>query len=151
MAGPVGRDRSGGLAAEVGDGIVDRAPDVSMEPEAGEAEGTTLAGDEIATIEECIGALRALSASDLQQLNNSARMRAAGLELLEGDDLVNEAIARLLSGSRRWPRKVPLVAFLLQTMRSIANSHWKRLERPKEVRESALVGAVTADVGDHAQ
>ena len=113
---------------------------------AGEAEGTTLAGDEIATIEECIGALRALSASDLQQLNNSARMRAAGLELLEGDDLVNEAIARLLSGSRRWPRKVPLVAFLLQTMRSIANSHWKRLERPKEVRESALV--VAAEVGD---
>ena len=85
-------------------------------------------------------------ASDLQQLNDSACMRATGLEPLEGGDFVNEAIARLLSGSRRWPRKVPLVVFLLQTMRSIANSHWKRLERPKEVRESALLAV--AEAGD---
>ena len=113
---------------------------------AGEAGGTTLTDEDIATREECIEALKALTPRDLQRLNDLARVRATGLEPLEGSDLLQEAIARLLDGSRRWPRKVSLVVFLLQTMRSIANSHWKRLEKSKEVAESTVLSdAVTGD------
>ena len=89
-------------------------------------------------MEECIEALRALTARDWQRLNYLARVRATGLEPLEGGDLLNEAIARLLDGSRRWPRKVSLVVFLRGTMRSIADSYLNRLDKRKEVPESAV-------------
>ena len=106
----------------------------------------TLEGGETATVRECIEALRALTARDLQRLKYLARIRATGLEPLEGGDLLNEAIARLLDGSRRWPRDVSLVVFLRQTMRSIASSHWERLEKRKEVPESAF--PANAETGD---
>ena len=97
-------------------------------------------------MQECIEALRALTARDLRQLDDLARVRATGLEPLEGGDLLNEAIARLLDGSRRWPRKVPLVVFLRETMRSIASSYWKRSDKLKEVPESAV--PTHAETGD---
>lgn len=112
----------------------------------GEAGGTTLEGGRIATVQECIEALQALTPRDLQRLNYLARVRATGLEPLEGFDLLNEAIARMLDGSRRWPRDVSLVVFLRQTMRSIADSYWSRLDKRKEVPESAV--PADAETGD---
>ena len=91
-----------------------------------------------ATVPECVEALRSLTASDLRRLQHLARIRAIGLEPLEWGDLLNEAIARLLEGSRRWPRDVSLVVFLRETMRSIANGHLRRLEKRTVVAASAL-------------
>ena len=105
-----------------------------------------MAGEGIATVQECIEALQALTAREWERLNYLAHVRATGLEPLEGRDLLNEAIARLLGGSRRWPRKVSLVVFLRETMRSIADSYLNRLDKRKEVPESAVLA--DAETGD---
>ena len=98
----------------------------------------TLACREIATKEESADALRQLSDAALLQLGKIARLRAIGLHAVDGQDLLNEAIVRMLDGSRRRPRDVPLVVFLGQTMRSIASDHWRRLEKPVVIAASEL-------------
>ena len=100
----------------------------------------TLARRDVATTEESVAALRQLSDDDLRRLEQLARVRVIGLYAVDWRDLLHEAIARLLDGSRRWPRDVSLVVFLRETMRSIASDHWRRLEKPLLVAESELGG-----------
>jgi len=45
------------------------------------------------------------------------------------DDLRHEAIRRAIAGSRKCPRHLPVVAFLIGTMRSIAHADRKALKR----------------------
>jgi RNA polymerase sigma-70 factor (ECF subfamily) len=79
-------------------------------------------------------AIRALSDSDLVRLKALARLWVRGLpDGLAWSDLVNEAIARALDGSRRWPPRVPLLAFLSGVMRSICDDHWRRVRRDREL------------------
>ena len=99
----------------------------------------TLVQREAATAEECAEALRQLTDAELQRLQQLARVRVIGLEALDWGDLLNEAIARMLGGSRRWPRDVSLVVFLRETMRSIASEHWQRLERSVVMAESETI------------
>ena len=75
-----------------------------------------LARREVATTEESVAALRQLSDDDLRRLEQLARLRVIGLHAVDWRDLLHEAIARLLDGSRRWPRDVSLVVFLRETM-----------------------------------
>ena len=96
----------------------------------------TLVQRETATTEECAEALRQLSDADLQRLRKLGRLRALGLKSVDGRDLLHEAIVRMLEGKRPWPRDVPLIAFLLETMRSIASDHWRRQEAAVVVPES---------------
>ncbi|QPF95375.1 hypothetical protein IC761_30975 [Bradyrhizobium commune] len=42
------------------------------------------------------------------------------------NDILHEAIARVLDGSRPWPADVPILAFLSGVMRSICNDYWRR-------------------------
>jgi DNA-directed RNA polymerase specialized sigma24 family protein len=75
-------------------------------------------------------AIRALSDVDLLRLKAIARVWARGLPGGVGwTDVLNEAIARVLDGSRRWPPGVPLLAFLSGVMRSIRDDHWRRARR----------------------
>lgn len=83
-------------------------------------------------------ALARLSSADLLRIKQLARLRAAGLTRVDWQDLLNEAITRMLAGTRRWPKSVPLVAFLAQTMRSVASEEWRRLDQDGEVLESDL-------------
>jgi DNA-directed RNA polymerase specialized sigma24 family protein len=79
-------------------------------------------------------AIRALSDSDLVRLKALALLWVRGLPGgLTWADLVNEAIARALDGSRRWPPGVPLLAFLSGVMRSICDDHWRRVRRDHEL------------------
>lgn len=71
-----------------------------------------------------------LRAPDLVRLGALARVWASGLRQHDADDLLNEALDRVLSGRRLWPVDLPLSAFLSQVMRSIA-SQW-RLENQRE-------------------
>ena len=98
----------------------------------------TVARREAVSVVECVEALRRLSDADLRRLERIARFRAIGLDELDWQDLLNEAVARLLNGSRRWPRDVPLVVFLRETMRSIASDCWRRREDPVVVSASEL-------------
>lgn len=73
----------------------------------------------MASIEELSLALNGLTAADAARVKQIAVLRAAGTGW-DWQDLFNEAVVRCLSGSRKWPLSVPFVAFLVQTMRSIA-------------------------------
>lgn len=75
-------------------------------------------------------AIRALSDTDLVRLKALARLWSRGLPGgLGWVDILNEAIVRVLDGSRPWPRGVPLLAFLSGVMRSICLDHWRRARR----------------------
>lgn len=79
-------------------------------------------------------AIRALSDTDLVRLKALARLWSRGLPGgLGWTDVLNEAIVRVLDGSRRWPPGVPLLAFLSGVMRSICDEHWRHARR--ELRE----------------
>ena len=93
---------------------------------------------EIATREECAKALGQLSDEDYERLEKIARLRVIGLHAVAWRDLLHDAVERLLDGRRRWPRNVPLVVFLRETMRSIASDHWRRLDAPVVVAESEI-------------
>jgi len=75
-------------------------------------------------------ALAALSETDLLRLKAIARLRARDLPRDVGwSDLLNEAVARALDGTRQCPGGIGVVAFLAGIMRSIASEHWRRLRR----------------------
>jgi RNA polymerase sigma-70 factor (ECF subfamily) len=71
-------------------------------------------------------ALAALSEPDLLRLQAIARLRCRGLPGLDWQELLHEAVLRALDGSRPWPPRVPLVAFLAGIMRSLRSDHWRR-------------------------
>ena len=108
----------------------------------------TLVQRQTATTGECAAALRALGDADLRRLEELARLRALGLASLDGQDLLHEAIVRMLTGKRKWPRDVPLVVFLRETMRSIASDQWRRQETAAVVAESET--RVDPETGDGA-
>lgn len=81
---------------------------------------------QIATPEQVVRAFAALSLSEQQRLRQIARLRALGIPAMTWEDLLHEALVRTLAGKRQWPLEVNLVAFLAQTMRSIANEERER-------------------------
>ena len=81
---------------------------------------------DVASPTEGADALRNLPDADLRRLERIARLRCVGLHDLHWRDLLHDAIARLLDGSRIWPKDLSLVVFLRETMRSIASDHWRR-------------------------
>jgi DNA-directed RNA polymerase specialized sigma24 family protein len=79
-------------------------------------------------------ALAALSNADLLRLNALARLWTRGMpETMSWADVLQEAIARALDGSRKWPSGVPILAFLSGVMRSICDDHWRRTAREARV------------------
>ena len=92
----------------------------------------------VASKQDVVDGLRELSDADLRRLERIARLRAIGLHEVEWQDLLQEAVARMLEGTRQWPRDVGLVVFLRQTMRSIASEHWRRREINPVTSESQL-------------
>src|SRR5262252_9620803 len=80
-------------------------------------------------------AIQSLSDADLVRLKALARLWTRGLPPCVGwADVLHEAIARALDGSRKWPPGVPILAFLSGIMRSICVDQWRR-----EQRESLLL------------
>jgi DNA-directed RNA polymerase specialized sigma24 family protein len=80
--------------------------------------------------------LAALSEIDLLRLKAIARLRARSLPRDVGwSDLLNEAVARALDGTRQCPPGIGIVAFLAGIMRSIASEHWRRLRREAGIFE----------------
>jgi DNA-directed RNA polymerase specialized sigma24 family protein len=69
------------------------------------------------------------------KLDEIERIALRGTDLSPGD-LLHEALSAAIMGDRKCPRDVPFMAFIVQTMRSIASHH-----REKRRRESADGGA----------
>jgi DNA-directed RNA polymerase specialized sigma24 family protein len=79
-------------------------------------------------------AIHALTDADLARLGALARLWTRGLpDSIGWADVMHEAIARALDGSRKWPPDVPILAFLSGIMRSICEDHWRRTRRDKEL------------------
>lgn len=91
-----------------------------------------------ASTQEVEGALVTLSSANKARLRYAAQLRSIGLTGVGWEDLLSEAAARALSGARRWPKDVPFVAFMMQTVRSIASEEWHRLSMRGETLESDL-------------
>ena len=81
----------------------------------------------VVTPTETALALKLVTEVDLLRLKTIARLHARGLPPDVGwEDLLQEAIARVLVGSRRKPDGVALVAFFAGVMRSLRSDHWRR-------------------------
>jgi RNA polymerase sigma-70 factor (ECF subfamily) len=79
-------------------------------------------------------AIHALTDADLVRLKALARLWTRGLPDSVGwADVLHEAIARALDGSRKWPPGVPILAFLSGIMRSICEDQWRRARRDSEI------------------
>jgi RNA polymerase sigma-70 factor (ECF subfamily) len=75
-------------------------------------------------------ALGLVSATDLLRLKTIARVYARGLPP-EGtwEDLLQEALTRIITGSRRQPQGLPTVAFVAGILRSLRAEYWRRATR----------------------
>jgi DNA-directed RNA polymerase specialized sigma24 family protein len=78
---------------------------------------------------ELIAIIQALGDADKIALMKIARLYARRTPF-DHDDLLQEAICRVLSGKRVWARRVPVRSFLVGVMRSIA---WEWKSEPHEV------------------
>ena len=94
--------------------------------------------ESFASPQEVASALVTLSSGNKARLRYAAQLRGIGLIGVSWEDLLSEATARALSGARRWPKDVPFVAFMMQTVRSIASEEWYRLSTRGETLESDL-------------
>ncbi len=84
--------------------------------------GGNLSPDEVGT------AFSGLSADDKQKLHAVEAVYRGGTRFRRGE-LIYEAVCRTLVGDRHCPRSVPLMAFLVQTMRSIAHHDRNKARR----------------------
>jgi DNA-directed RNA polymerase specialized sigma24 family protein len=81
----------------------------------------------ILTPAESALALSLVSEIDLLRLKTIARVYARGLPPdVAWDDLLQEALTRIILGARRQPESVTMVAFLAGIMRSLKAEHWRR-------------------------
>lgn len=95
----------------------------------------TIGDHHVATPDEVADALGALSPVEIARLNMIARIRARYAPGLEWRELLHEAIDKALSGARKWPRHLPFLVFMRETMRSQASEH----------RRKATFGLVTTE------
>lgn len=80
--------------------------------------------------DEAAVAFEQLQPVDMVRLGNIARNRLRGLNT-DWEDLLQEALTRILEGTRKWPRHVSIIAFLAEVMRSLASEQWQRQSRSK--------------------
>lgn len=72
-------------------------------------------------------ALKLVTEMDLLRLKTIARLYARGLPPDMGwEDLLQEALTRVLTGARRVPERIAPVAFIAGVMRSLRSEHWRR-------------------------
>ncbi|KQN92156.1 hypothetical protein ASE90_05355 [Sphingomonas sp. Leaf67] len=95
-------------------------------------------GVETLSIEEVARLLSRLRQTDHLRLAALAQAWISGCPRREATELLNEALARVLSGARPWPADVALPAFLSQVMRSIA-SQWRHEDQREPLLEDADV------------
>jgi RNA polymerase sigma-70 factor (ECF subfamily) len=87
---------------------------------------------------EALEAVKSLSDGEKAALLKIAKMYArTRLTRYDHEDLLQEAIVRILEGTRRWPTGVPFMAFICGTMRGIAWD-WRGDSRNADSEETEL-------------
>jgi RNA polymerase sigma-70 factor (ECF subfamily) len=75
-------------------------------------------------------ALGLVSETDLLRLKTIARVYARGLPPeVAWEDMLQEALTRVITGSRRQPQGVPTMAFVAGILRSLRAEYWRRAAR----------------------
>ncbi|HUN71874.1 MAG TPA: hypothetical protein VMU52_06140 [Steroidobacteraceae bacterium] len=101
-------------------------------------------------------ALKVVTGMDLLRLKAVARLYARGLPPEIGwSDLLQEAFARMLDGSRKCPDGLGMVVFLSGVMRSIRTEHCRRARKrasrlPQMLAELGLADNPEGEAGDPA-
>jgi len=91
-------------------------------------------------------ALCLVSEMELLKLKTIARLHARGLPPDVGwEDLLQEALTRVITGSRRKPDGVDVVAFVAGIMRSLRSEHWRRARGGVDRRGSNRARAPSGD------
>ena len=93
------------------------------------------AQSEYATPEEAAAALEKLGQADRIRLKFLARNRLYG-QNTDWEDLLQEALTRILEGTRKWPRDVPIIAFIAGVMRSMAGEYRKQQRQMRSDAET---------------
>ena len=91
--------------------------------------------------EEVLEKLDSLTAEDKIRLRLIERRRLGGTDFKEGL-LYQEAVCQAILGERKCPRDASFVAFLAQSMRSVASHRRKRLARQVPITKSDHEGKV---------
>ncbi|MET4344701.1 sigma-70 family RNA polymerase sigma factor [Bradyrhizobium sp. RT9a] len=101
-----------------------------MDDESGSPTGGVTAAPETKHLapEEVLEKLDSMSANDKRKLRLIERRRRGGTDFQE-NELYSEAVCQAIVGERRCPRDESFVAFLAQSMRSIASHRRKALGR----------------------
>jgi DNA-directed RNA polymerase specialized sigma24 family protein len=113
-------------------GMKGKTPAMSQTGQIGSEPATS---DGFLDSEDISEAFDSLSPEYRLKLYEIERVALCGTDLSPGD-LLHEALCAAIMGDRKCPRDVPFMAFIIQTMRSIASHH-----REKRRREPADGGA----------
>jgi DNA-directed RNA polymerase specialized sigma24 family protein len=88
-------------------------------------------------------ALGALGKMELLRLKTIARVYARGLPPdVAWDDLLQEALTRIILGSRPRPEGVALVPFVAGVMRSLRAEHWRRVLKGSPGRDAVRIDRI---------
>lgn len=94
--------------------------------------------DRLATQEEVIQAIESLSDEDFYRLRKAASFCLMGSDYIDLDEIINEAICRTLHGERNWPKSVPFIAYMIQTMKGLSSDSRDSLQRSRTKQLEAL-------------
>jgi DNA-directed RNA polymerase specialized sigma24 family protein len=84
-----------------------------------------------------------VSKMELLRLKTIARAYARGLPPdVAWDDLLQEALTRIILGARRQPEGVTMVAFVAGIMRSLKSEHWRRVSKRLGVGKAARIDRI---------
>jgi len=94
-------------------------------------------------------ALNLFSEVDLLRLKTIARLYARGLPPdVAWDDLLQEALTRVLVGSRKQPEGVTMVAFVTGIMRSLKADYWRRRLRGSGSDDALRIDAASDELAE---
>lgn len=79
-----------------------------------------------ATTDDVRQAIECLTSAEMLRLRKAGSLCLAGSDYAKADDLINEAIRRTMDAAaglkgRRWPKRVPFMAYMIETMRGLAS------------------------------
>lgn len=105
-----------------------------------------------ATPEDVHQAIEALSKEDRYRLRKAAWICLPGTEYQQPAELIHEAIIRTMSASnggngRRWPKNVPFMAYMIQTIKGLADDSKESLPQKQtdHMEAMAIEGETSED------
>lgn len=99
------------------------------------------------TIDEVRGRLGALKETDVKQLRAMADVWARGVRHYDGADFLQTMLERMASGSRQWPRDMPLHVALDEDFRSLRSQYLDHEQLERDHNAETLTATEAFGVG----